>query len=97
MRRLASNFLDKPGVTLPDGTAIFVIGMPDLAAVHAAAAATVNSPGKTVLAVMLAALLSSPLQFQLHLFVNLVADNGRMAVFNVVLRHFALVDFHLLG
>ena len=94
---MASSFFDEPGVALPDGAAIFVVGMPDLAAVHAAAAAAVNSPGKTVLAVMLAALLSSPLQFQLHLLVNLIAHNGRVAVFNVVLQHFALVDFHLLG
>ena len=97
VRRLTSNFLDKPGVALPDGAAIFVIGMPDLAAVHAAAATTVNSPGKTVLAVMLATLLSSPFQFQLHFLINFVAHNGWMAVFDVVLRHFALVDLHFLS
>ena len=50
-----------------------------------------------MLAIVLAAQLSSTLQFQLHFLVNLVADNGRMAVFDVVLRHLALVDLHLLG
>ena len=49
-----------------------------------------------MLAVVLAAQLSSTLQFQLHFLVNLVADNGRVAVFDVVLRHLALVDLHLL-
>ena len=97
MRRLAPSPLDEAGVALPDGAAVFVIGVPHLAAVYAPAAAAENSPGEAMLAVVLAAQFSSPLQFQLHFLINLIAHDGRMAVLNVVLRHLALVDLHLLG
>ena len=55
VRRLASSSFNEPGVALPDGASVFVVGMPDLAAVHAATATTVNSPREAMLAVVLAA------------------------------------------
>lgn len=39
---MASSSFDEPGVALPDGAAVFVVGMPDLAAVHAATGAFVE-------------------------------------------------------
>ena len=96
VRRLATRALDEAGVALPDGAAVFVVEVPHLAAVHAPAAAAVNSAGEAVLAVVLTAQFPSTLQFQLHFLVNLVAHDGRVTVFDVVLRHLALVDLHLL-
>lgn len=55
VRRLASSSFNEPGVALPDGASVFVVGMPDLAAVHVATATAVNSPGEAMLAVVLAA------------------------------------------
>ena len=45
----ASSSFDEPGVALPDGAAVFVVGVPDLAAVYAPAAAAVNSSGEAML------------------------------------------------
>lgn len=97
MGRGAFGFILEFAVALPDHSAVLVIGVPHLGAVHAAAVAAEDLPGEGTAAVVASALPLPPGDLRLHRFPFLGTDDCRVAVLHIVLGHLAFVDLHGLG
>ena len=82
-------------VALPDDAAVFVRGMPHLAAVKPTAAAADEFSRKAACAVMRTACLLPSRQLILRHVKDLWLDDGRMAVLDIILRYLAFIDLHL--
>lgn len=82
-------------VALPDGAFVLIRGVPQLRAVKFAAVTADDSGAKNAVAAVFSPQCISPLELNLHHILLLRADNGRMAVFDIVLRNLALVELLL--
>ena len=80
-------------VALPDGAAVLAVGVPDLGTVESAAVAADDAGGENAAAAIAMAQLLAPLILGLHQIKLLRVDDGLVALFNVILRDLALVDF----
>ena len=80
-------------VALPNLTAVFVCGVPDLMPKESAAVLTDQLCGKHALSAVRLAESLTARQFQLYEIPNIRVNDRRVAVFHIILWHFALVDF----
>ena len=95
MRCVAFVFSFEFAVALPDDAAVFVRGMPHLAAVKPTAAAADEFSRKAACAVMRASGLLPSRQLILCHIEYFRLDDGRMAVLDVILGNFPFIDLHL--
>ena len=82
-------------IALPDFTAIFICGMPHLCAVDFATITAYDFARKRAVIVCSSAVGFSACQLTLNTLPFLGVDDCGMAVFNIVLGYFTLVDFLL--
>jgi len=78
-------------ITLPDDPAVFVVGVPSLGAIPAAAVTTFDPTGEKVDTAVPPSAVLSLLQLTLHHLENLWLDDGLVVALHIILRNFPLI------
>lgn len=84
-------------VALPNGLAVFAVGMPDLGAVPVPALTTFDFAGEKMYSAVPVPAFDSTLHLHLHKLEGFRLDDGLVIILDIILRDFVLVNLRLFG